>query len=190
MITDVDDLYFMWIIDQLEAPTKSIIRLCRMLHDNTFTRSVGNDYNRAVEGQRLRNRFMNDFLEANIDQRKLNLLLHPDCSWLEMLIALSDSLDYLYEGGVQERFLELVENLGLTKVLLSPQNGRYDEVDQDLVDVVTNRVDNNLFEANGRGGLFPLKLYNHYDQRRVEIWEQQAAYFRERLEGVLWTSIG
>lgn len=190
MITYVDDLYFGWLMNQFEDPTKSLARLCEMLHNNTFTRSVGNDQNRAAEGVRLRSRFLDDYSSARIDPRTSNqLLLENECSWLEMLIALSESLDYLYEGGVQYRLLELINNLGLTTILESPNDGSYDEIDQDFVDTVTTRVDHNLFDSAGRGGLFPLGSNNHPDQREVEIWEQHAAYFREKLEGVVWTSI-
>lgn len=189
MITDVDDLYFKWLMGLMEAPTTSIARVGWMLHRNTFTRSVGNDSNRAAEGMRLRQRFLIDYSDINIDPRKVNLLMEEECSWFEMLIALSEALDYLYEGGIQDRFLELIGNLGLTKILMSPKDGRYDEVDQDLVDLATTMVDHNLFDSNGHGGLFPLKTSNHSDQREVEIWEQHAAYFREKLEGVVWTSI-
>ena len=190
MITYVDDLYFKWLMDQLEAPTNALARLCWMLHNNTFARSVGNDFNRSEEGLRLRMRFLEDYSDANIDPRMTNsLILENDCSWLEMLIALSEALDYLYEGGVQERLLELIDNLGLTKILMSPKDGRFDEVDQDLVDSATTRVDNNLFDSYGHGGLFPLQNNDHPDQREGEIWEQHAAYFREKLEGVEWTSI-
>lgn len=190
MITYVDDLYFKWLMNQLERPTNSLARLCGMLHNNTFTRRVGNDVNRASEGERLRHRFTHDFADARIDPRTSNwLLLENECSWLEMLIALSESLDYLYEGGVQVRLLELIDNLGLSPVLSSPKSDRYDELDQGFVDTVTTRVDNSLFDYDGHGGLFPLESDDHPDQREVEIWEQHAAYFREKLEGVVWTSI-
>lgn len=189
MITDVDELYFKWLMELMGAPTESLTRLCWMLHLNTFTRSVGNDVNRAVKGVALRRRFISEFLDANIEPRKTNSLMDEDCSWLEMLIALSEDLDFLYEGGIQENLLELVDNLGLTKVLASPRDGRYEQVDQDLVDMATSRVDHNLFDPDGQGGLFPLKKQDHPDQRRVEIWEQHGAYFREKLEGVMWTSI-
>lgn len=189
MITDVDELYFNWLMEMMGTPTESLTRLCWMLHRNTFARSVGNDNNRAVEGMDLRRRFVDDFLEANLDPRKTNTLMDEDCSWLEMLVALSEALDYIYDGGIQENLLELISNLGLSKVLASPRDGRYDQVDQDLVDAATDRVDQNLIDPDGLGGLFPLSKRNHPDQRRVEIWEQHAAYFREKLEGVMWTSI-
>ena len=191
MITDVERLYFKWLVNLLEEPTESISRLGWMLHNNTFTRSVGNDSNRAAEGIRLRHRFADDFLHIDIEPRKINRLLEEECSWFEMLIALSESLDFLYEGGIQERLLELIDNLGLTKVLMSPDDGRYDELDQELVDAATACVDNNKFDSNGHGGLFPIQNpdEDEPDQREVEIWEQHAAYFREKLEGVVWTSI-
>lgn len=190
MITYVDDLYFKWLMSLLESPTNSLARLCMMLHNNTFTRDVGMDENRADEGIQLRRRFLSDYTDANFDPRITNeFLLDHECSWLEMLIALSEELDFIYDGGVQGRLLELLDNLGLTKILKSPMDGRYDEVDQDLVDAATTRVDNNLFDSDGHGGLFPLQnRFSHPDQRMVEIWEQHAAYFREKLEGVLWTS--
>lgn len=188
MITDVDTLYFKWLVGRMEAPTEAIGRLCWMLHYNVFTRRVGRDFNREGQGLDLRQRFLQDYLDVNIDPRKIALLLEEECSWLEMLIALSEALDFLYDGGVQERFLELIDNLGLTQILSSPKDGRYDELDQELVDSATNRVDYNMFDENGHGGLFPLQKDNHPDQREVEIWKQQAAYFSEKLEGVLWTS--
>jgi hypothetical protein len=178
-------------MDQMEQPDEKLARLGWMLHNNAFTRNVGNDVNRAAEGIRLRHRFASEMIDANIDPRKMNLMvLEEHCSWFEMLFALSEALDYLYEGGIQDRMLELIENLGLDVVLVSPLgNARYDKIDQDLVDSATTRVDNNLFEPNGYGGLFPLQSSNHPDQREVEIWVQHAAYFREKLEGVVWTSI-
>lgn len=189
MITDVDELYFNWLMNLLGSPTESLRRLCWMLYRNTFTRSVGNDINRAIKGMELRRRFIGEFLDANIDPRQTNSLMDEDCSWLEMLIALSEDLDFLYEGGTQENLLELIDNLGLTKILASPRDGRYDQIDQDLVDAAASRVDHNLFDPDGLGGLFPLHKNDHPDQREVEIWEQHAAYFREKLEGVMWTSI-
>lgn len=188
MITDADALYFEWLTSMLGRPTESLIRLCWMLHRNTFDRAVGNDVNRAINGMNLRQRFL-DELDKDLDPRKINALMVSDCSWFEMLIALSEALDFLYDGGMQENFLELIGNLGLTKILASPRDGRYDEIDQELVDSATDRVDHNLFDPDGLGGLFPLRKNDHPDQREVEIWEQHAAYFREKLEGVMWTSI-
>lgn len=185
---EIHDLYFKWLMAYLGEPSSAFQRLCRMLDENVFQRRVGNDINRASDGIHLRRRFLEEYTEVDIDPRVSNEFLGLECSWLEMLIALSDRLDYLYDGGVKERFMELITNLGLLTILFTSvgETGRtiYDEVDQDLVDAATSRVDNNLIDRNGLGGLFPLGGTNHQDQREVEIWSQHAAYFSERLEGV------
>lgn len=185
---DIDDLYFRWLMSRFSNRSPGLERVCGMLHEDGFQRRVGNDINRAVDGEALRRIFLDDFHEADIDPRITNDFLAGPCSWFEMLLALAESLDYLYDGGVQERFIEVIDNLGL-KVVYSRTFKRYDDIDQDLVDASVNRVDFNLFDPDGRGGLFPLTKKDHPDQRGVEIWDQQAAYFRERLEGILWTSI-
>lgn len=190
---EIDDLYFKWLMDLMSEPSgEAFERLCHMLDQNVFQRRVGNDINRASDGLNLRRRFLDAYAEADFDPRITNDFLELECSWLEMLIALSERLDYLYDGGIKERFMELIANLGLLTVLFttSPQSRKsvYNEVDQDLIDMATARVDTGQIDINGRGGLFPLEGSDHSDQREVEIWAQVAAYFRERLEGVAWTS--
>lgn len=184
---DIDVLYFKWLMTRFDEPARGLERVCRMLHENVFQRRVGNDVNRAEAGEALRVIFLDDYLEADIDPRITNDFLEQECSWFEMLLALSEALDYSYDLGVKEQFIELISNLGLFKVMLRTAK-KYDAADQAYVDAATNTVDNNLFDADGHGGLFPLTKMDHPDQREVEIWDQHAAYFRERLEGVLWTS--
>lgn len=174
-------------MSRFEGAAPGFQRLCYMLDENVYQRRVGNDVNRAVDGERLRRSFLDDYLEADIDPRITNEFMARHCTWLEMLIALSESLDYIYELGVREHFIEMLDNLGLHK-LLSKTDPKHLAIDQDLVDAATNRVDFNQFDSDGRGGLFPLVKRDHPDQREVEIWDQHAAYFRERLEGVMWTS--
>lgn len=187
MIVEIDRLYFRWLMSRFEAPTPGLERVCGMLHENVFQRRVGNDMNRAADGEALRFIFLDDYQEADIDPRITNDFLAGACSWFEMLLALAESLDYLYDGGAQGRFLELIENLGIRRVT-ERVAVRYDKIDQEFIDSACNRVDFNLFDPDGRGGLFPLRKQNHPNQRGVEIWDQHAAYFVERLEGDLWTS--
>lgn len=184
---DIDALYFDWLMSRFQKPTVGLKRVCGMLHENGFQRRVGNDVNRAVDGEALRRIFLDEYHEADIDPRITNDFLEGPCSWFEMLLALSESLDFLYDDGVQETFIDLIHNLGL-EIVYSRLEVRYDEIDQDLVDAGCNRVDFNQFDPDGRGGLFPLIKHDHPNQREVEIWDQHAAYYRERLEGKLWTS--
>lgn len=189
-MNDVHQLYFQWLVQRAEGTSLAYERLCWMLHTVPFERRVGNDINRANEGMHLRLDFVNE--QRKLSQTAIDDLMEVDCSWLEMLVALAVSLDFLYDGGVKARFIELITNMGLEPVLYSPGVGQdrnpYDEVDQDLVDLVTRRIDESRFEPNGDGGLFPLLEPGHPDQRGVEIWDQHAAYFRERLKEVQWTS--
>lgn len=190
---DVDTLYFKWLMEvELDDASPALQRLCWMLHQNVFQRRVGHDVNRAVDGVNLRRAFVDAHLEAEIAPSVTNDLMEIECSWLEMLIAMAKHMDYYYDGGVQSRFIELARNLDLLIVIMDPSTPAYSAawaIDQMHVDTVTSRVDASRFESNGQGGLFPLSGANqHPDQREVEIWEQHAAYFRERLEGVVWTS--
>ena len=182
---DIERLYFGWLMERFATPTPGVTRVCGMLHSNVFQRRIGNDVNRAVDGEALRREFLDDYSEADIDPSVTNAFMRGPCSWFEMLMALAEALDFTYDGGVQELFMELVQNLGL-EVVYSRLASRYDEIDQDLVDAACNRVDFNQFDPDGRGGLFPLVKHNHPNQQEVEIWDQHAAYFRERLEGILW----
>lgn len=184
---DINVLYFKWLVSRFDNPSAGLVRVCRMMHENVFQRRVGNDVNRAVDGAALRRIFLDDYDEVDIEPHITNEFLEQDCSWFEMLLALSETLDYYYDLGVKEQFIELLNNLGLQKLIFRTSR-RYDSIDQDLVDAATNRVDRNLFTADGDGGLFPLIKDDHPDQREVELWYQHAAYFRERLEGVMWTS--
>lgn len=178
--------YFLWLIDHFESHDRHIKRLCRLLHNASFRRNVGLDSNRAMNALGLRERFL--------DRSHTDLVegLPSEATWFEMMLTLSIDLNYIYEEGVLDLFLEMCFNLGLERVLNAPVgvNGgsAFDEVDQDYIFQSTSRVDNNMIDRIGNGGLFPLRSHSHPDQRGVEIWEQAAAYFNEKLEGVMWTS--
>lgn len=191
-MVDLDELYYEWLLTCLDenGVREGVAHLALLLHNCDFLRRVGHDINRAVDGANLRLEFMSQFADADFDPHVTNDLMMQECTWLEMLVALARQLDYLYEGGVENRFLEMVENMQLGPVMeFNPVRSRITrEFDQQLVDTVTSGIDNDQFDQDGHGGLFPLRKTGHPDQREVEIWDQAAAYFRERLEGVLWTS--
>ena len=187
-MVELEDLYFDWLLTKLhpDGVSEEVAYLCDLLHHCEFRRRVGRDVNRASDGANLRKEFMSKYEDADISPHVTNDFMMEECSWLEMLIALSIHLDFLYDGSVEGRFLELTGNLGLDSLTRFGHIRRH--ADQDLVDEVTYNFDHNRFDQNGHGGIFPLHKPGHPDQREVEIWDQHAAYFRERLEGVLWTS--
>lgn len=189
---DLEDLYFEWLLTCLdpEGVLEGVAHVSGLLHNCEFTRRVGNDINRAVDGANLRKEFMAQFSDADFDPHVTNDLMMQPCSWFEMLVALSRALDFTYDGGVEGRYIELATNLGLEPMMVdNPHRTKVlNEFDQRFVDVVTNDVNQSNFDIDGHGGLFPLTKHDHPDQREVEIWDQHSAYFRERLEGEMWTS--
>lgn len=187
---DLDGLYFEWLLTCLDPDRilEGVAYTADLLHNCEFERRVGNDVNRAIDGANLRIEFLTRYEEADFDPRITNELMMRECSWFEMLVALARAIDFLYEGGVEGRFIELITNLTLDPMLKHGphRSDHMREYDQRFVDVATSNVDTNKFDRDGHGGLFPLTKNDHADQRRLEIWDQQAAYFLERLEGVLF----
>ena len=181
----IDVAYFGWMMDHFENPSVGLERVCALLHNVEFERRVGRDENRAADGLSIREAYLDN--HSGVDPREIETFASRPCSWFEMLYALCDHANFIYETGLQPIFMELIDNLGLTGMLIDPDH-RYDEMDQDIVLLTVRRVDENLFEPDGSGGLFPLYKSGVSDQRGLELWDQMAAYFREKLEGVLWTS--
>ena len=188
----LEDLYFEWLLSCIDSNgvEEGVVHVCGLLHNCEFRRRVGNDINRAVDGADLRKEFLAYYKEATFNQNEIDSLLMKECSWLEMLIPLVIHLDYLYEGGVKGRFIELLDNMRLSHLCeySSRRTRASTESDQQLVDNVTSAIDNNKITVNGHGGLFPLRKRGHDNQKEVEIWNQQSSYFNERLEGAMWTS--
>jgi hypothetical protein len=192
-VIDIDELYFDWLLRRIDpnGVAEGVAYLSGLLHNCPFERRVGKDINRAADGANLRKEFLMDFDELDIEPAVTNDFMMLECSWFEMLVALSRTLDHLYDGGVDGRYFELISNLQLGKYAIDDPNRSEGQLrrEQRAVRNIVSDVDNNRFEASGHGGLFPLHHPEKQpDQRRVEIWDQHSAYFRERLEGVLWTS--
>lgn len=190
-MNELEDAYFEWLLRRLDprGVPEGVVYVCSLLHNCNFLRRVGRDYNRAVNGAALRKDFILDYGENDIDPHEMEDLLMQECTWLEMLVRLCEDLDYQFDGSVLGRFYELTGNMGLDSITLLdiPKTRRLEQFDQGLVNRITSDIDNNRFDRNGRGGLFP-RHATSTDQRTVEIWDQMNGYFNERLEGILWTS--
>ena len=150
-------------------------KLLAHLHGIEFYSLVPNDDNRGVDGEQMRN----IFLDEVGPQGSTSLPTGP-CTVLEMLIGVSYRLEFELLGGLFERpasdwFWVLIDNLELDWC----DNVLYSRLDS--VIEVDERV-KNLLERNygtdGHGGLFPLKRAQQ-DQRRIEIWYQMSAWVIE-----------
>jgi hypothetical protein len=170
----LDESYLTWLYSQigsvkLRNRSKSHWSLARQLFKKEFVWFIPNDDNRVEDGRDLRF----EFLEANgltADEEWLSM----GCSMLELLIGLARRLTFEMEGEPRVWFWHMIEMLDLFQY-----NDRvYDAQAEDKIDEALNRVIFRTYEADGRGGLFPLRR-PPADQREVELWYQVSAYLLE-----------
>jgi len=168
---DLDERYFYWLYGQVvsvksRTSHRTYESLLRQFHNKEFVGWVPNDYNRAKEGQQLRQEFLTaEGIEVTGT--------HPGCSMLEMMIALSRRLSFETERRPKWWFWHLMKNLGL-------ENYSDDMAfTQEEVDEILDAVIWRSYSPTGAGGLFPLENPQQ-DQREVELWYQLNAYLLER----------
>lgn len=179
MSTNWNERYFNWLGKQVGLTQNPNAKrrhwmLAEQMINTPFTWSVPNDDNRVADGKDLRDEFLSKY-------HVHHTLMTWDCSFLELLIALSRRLEFQATGTVEEWFWELIDNLDLGEYsdeMYEAYDGSIDEVDY-----ILRRVIDRTYEKNGLGGLFPLKEPKR-DQRKVEIWYQMAAYLLEDFEGI------
>lgn len=172
--SEVREEYFQWLCGLVQAddPDHSYWGLMDILFNTEFVWSVENDDNRAGDGLELRSEFE--------DLTGLECCRDEPCSVLEMLIALSDRIDFiLSEPGSMNSsvvwFWEMIENLGL---------GSFEDEDffakraPNRTHFILDRWLNRRFGYDGSGGIFPLREPKN-DQRKAEIWYQMQAYLKE-----------
>jgi hypothetical protein len=174
----IKDTYFRWLCDivGVENKANSYYILASHLHSIPFTWSVPNDDNRYLDGQNLREVFIDD---TDVGMYEAYILEGP-CSVLEMLIGLSIRINEIMDWpeGPEVWFYEMLFNLYLIK---------YNDSDFNFIngrEEIRKKISNLLertYSKDGEGGLFPL-YHTRKDQREVELWYQMNAYLRERYD--------
>lgn len=174
----LDEQYLVWLYSQvgsvkLKNRSKTYWTLLKLLYRKEFTWSgIHMDENRAQDGRDLRNEFLRETdLEIDGDVAEWMAM---DCSFLELLIALSRKLAFEADGQPSDWFWDLVGNLGLLEC-----TDAYPP-EPLIIDEILNKVIDRKYAPNGAGGLFPLN-HTSKDQRRVELWYQAQEYLLERL---------
>jgi hypothetical protein len=166
----LENLYFNWLCAKVIEPRKfhpsdTYWELLRKLHRTEFVWTLSGDDNRAEDGKELRREFI---LQADIpDDPEWRLLI--GCSVLEMLIAFSRRAEFQTDMPAKEWFWEFLTNLGL---------GDFDDgsdLDPEEVDEVLEQLIWRTYDANGVGGLFPIKN-PEVNQKEIEIWHQFCDY--------------
>lgn len=168
MNDDLEDRYFNWLYSQVASRSsnrsRTYYQLLEQMHLKTFTWFVPNDDNRVEDGKELRYEFMNGPFESS-----------DECSFLEMLLALSRRLEFQSQQPALDWFWHLVDNLNLRE---GYSDDEFENRRPGSVTFVMDEVINRQYDASGRGGLFPLDD-PHQDQRDVEIWYQMSLYLIE-----------
>lgn len=172
MTKPLDELYLEWLYSQVASlrsrtPHRKYWGLLRQLYTTEFVWFVPNDDNRVEDGRDLRDEFLIDEGIADVDLEWMDL----GCSMLEMMLGLARRLSFEAEGEPRVWFWRLIENLGL-----SGDNDVHHN--EKKVKAALKKVIYRTYDADGRGGLFPLK-HAEQDQRDVEIWYQLCAYLLE-----------
>lgn len=177
IVEPLEETYFKWLAAQvvnvrLRSPRLSYWNILRQLFVTEFIWTVRNDDNRAEDGKELRLRF----LEEHSNEETRNGWLTQECSFLEMLIALSGRLAFQTDGVSPAKwFWHLMNNVDLHVT-----DEAYDDLSYAaFAEAVLANVNNRTYYHNGRGGLFPLNT-SQIDQTRVELWDQMNYYLIER----------
>ena len=176
MFKGVRVLYFKWLLDKLDKKmVKKYSSLLFHLYKDTFMENerVPRDVNRARDGVGLRTKFIgaNGFGDSELENLK-----YDDCSWLEMLIGLSEKIDdqMMFDMNIGNRtnkwFWLIIEQMDLDK--FDDKHYIYDNVKRKL-----NRFVRRDYENGGKNGIFKCRK----DVREVEIWYQMMEFFIESI---------
>jgi hypothetical protein len=165
----LDELYFIWLCDQVEDESpQTHTKLLKLLFTKEFVWIVPNDDNRLEDGKNLRLDFIHDQDLGEVDPHWMNL----GCSVLELMVGLSRQLSFMAEGEPRYWFWRLLGNLGLKNCSDDRRIPRTRIAD------ILDRVVFRQYDPDGDGGLFP--LHNPQEnQREVELWYQLCAYVLE-----------
>jgi hypothetical protein len=158
--------YFDWLYGQIEYGNRLL--LCERMHQWPFLVIIAHDENRIGDVQEMRGIFINS-------HRRLDLrdLAFPDATIFEVLVCLARKAEFQTGIPFKFWFWKFMENLLLDRIT--------DDIfarHQRMVDQIIERFNTRTYEADGRGGIFPLRRPRK-DQRYVELWYQMAEYLTE-----------
>lgn len=174
MSLTLDAAYFEWLYKHVGSvrnpnPARTHWKLCAKLFKTKFVWFVPNDDNRAADGCELRDEFLHESgMEFEVGWYE------EECSMLEMMVALSRRVAFQSYGEPGEWFWTMLKNIELLKYT----DDVYEISIEEEVEEVLARINDRTYEANGEGGLFPLR-HPHTDQRNVEIAYQMSSYLLE-----------
>lgn len=172
---DFSQCYKHWLFDKMHF--QGYTRLFDIMYDTEFVWKLPMDKNRESDGRHLR------VLYEDLSHMELtdSDLAYP-CSFLEMLVALAESMESIvYEPTAETDsttwFWMMLDNIGLAGC----DDKWFDET-VNPTGFVINRIDDVMlrrYSFDGDGGIFPLRNPEH-DQRDVQLWYQMNSYILEK----------
>ncbi len=184
-MSELDSLklrYFDWLLSKVARNKKHKNELKKSglleyIHGFEFTWTIWLDENRAYDGKKLREEFLNEKKNSDISDSEIEAFRKESCSFLEMLIALSYRCEKDIMGDVnspddhsKDWFWEFLGNLGEKKWVKDGPDFDKKEVKKSIETVI-----NRTFKPSGEGGLFPLKDKDR-DQTQIQIWDNLNSY--------------
>lgn len=167
----LDSLYFNWLYSQIERMgDPPYTGLLEQMFQTQFEWFVPNDDNRAKDGVNLRKKFIFERSTGKPDSDWLAI----ECSFLEMLVALSERVAYNMDVTINDAFWHMVRNLGFDETYSDDYSYSSDDVDDVLQRVIWRN-----YSYDGSGGLFPLDAAER-DQRETELIYQMYSYALEQ----------
>jgi hypothetical protein len=168
--------YFDWLCDLVKGgkPGHDHKAFLWSLYQTEFFSIIPIDRNREEDGKKLREQF------PVSDLPQWYPYLNGECTVLEMLIALSQRIEYILADPQEEDrtdiwFWGLIDNLALE---IFNEKDPHIEIKLDRNDRKIQILLERRYLSSGKGGLFPLRRPKR-DQREVEIWYQMQNYLEE-----------
>lgn len=162
--------YMCWLLKRVGFLDENYDLLMEVLHNTTFIFTIERDKNRAEDGIRLR--------EIYLDTHNLgpDFEFYKDVSVLEVLVALACRMENEYVGDPgdphpERIFWQFLVNLGF-------EGFTNRKIRVNNVQNVLNNWMMRLLDFHGNGGIFPVKRPMQ-DQRKIEIWSQMQEYIDE-----------
>lgn len=180
---EIKTAYMNWLLSLIGG--RSYFHLCKELHKTIFRWHVSNDDNRIDDARGLKERFVWTIYQAPANRVIMQWIEGP-CSVFEVLVALSermaDQLDELTgSGGHPEKcFVEFLVNLRLGGFTDGQSPNGFSAIQELRIGDICQRLVERTYDADGRGGLFPLKKWPRKDRRDVELWYQMMDYLAEK----------
>jgi len=152
-------------------PARSYWMLASQMYKKRFDWFVANDGNRVEDAKELRFEFIKEREDGYYDKD----WMEEDCSFIEILIVLSRMAAFETDGDPYVWLWTMLDNLKLRTFV----DDQYNIDTEEMIDNVLDTVIQRKYNADGSGGLFPLREPDK-DQTKIEIWYQMATYLLEQ----------